>query len=160
METLESKLTWRDGLGYLLAFLAWILLSAVSAMTLVTLRSVLAPLVVAVVAGNPYFRTHTVELTGIANSVDRFGLVILGLVWLVYMLFVEEYLRSSISTDRERRARAALSVETEPQSSQADMRTTSLNTLARRVIKSLIFPAAVLILYLLLQGVIWLIVRF
>ena len=77
-------------------------------------------------------------------------------MWLVYILIVEEYLRSSIGDARAQRIRAASAGADD---NQTDYSRIGLRTLARRTLIAAAFPAAVLILYLLLQGVLSLLLR-
>ena len=161
MEATTDKLTSADILGYLLAYSLWIILSAVAGVALLLIRSVLAPITVLLLAPNPWYQLHTTELGGVANSVDRFGLVVLAIIWVVYMIYIEEYFRSSIAAVRMRRARAALGGGTAGRRSATETRLQrlGLDILARRLPKALLFPLAVFALYFLGQGIIWLIAR-
>ena len=104
MNDYEDKLTWRDVLAYLLVYSLWIAISAAALYALMLLRSAFpAPLLV-LLARNPYFHTHTVELNGLMNSVDRLLLIVFAIAWIIFILWVEEYFRASIVKSRERRA--------------------------------------------------------
>ena len=153
--SIRHKPAWRDGLGYALAFLAWAALSAASAWALLAVRSVIGPLTLAIGIRDPAALQRPWEIGARAGTFDRIALVVVGVVWLVYILLLEEYLRSSISDARAQRARAASAgAENQP-----DYNRLGLRTLARRTLTAAAFPAAVLVLYLLLQGVLWLLLR-
>ena len=151
----RSKSAWRDGLGYALAFLAWVALSAASALALLAVRSVIGPLTLAIGIRDPAGQQRFWELGARAGTFDRIALVVVGVVWLVYLMIVEEYLRSSISNARSQRIRAASAGG----ENQTDYNQLGLRTLAHRTLIAAAFPAAVLILYLVLQGVLWLLLR-
>ena len=103
MNDYEDKLTWRDVLAYLLVYSLWIVISAAAAYALMLLRSAFPVPLTVLLARNPYFHTHTVELRGMVNSFDRLLLIVLAVVWIVFILWVEEYFRASIVKSRERR---------------------------------------------------------
>ncbi len=151
METISTRLTIGDVLRYLLAYTLWALLSAASGLFLLLWREPIKQLTALILAGNPYYKTHMVEAGGIINSVDRFGLLIMGIVWVVYIIFAEEYLRGSIASARERRIRISLAPETAPALiSDSRLRRWELDILAQRLPKLLLFPAILLGIGLLL----------
>ena len=150
------KPAWRDGLGYALAFLAWVALSAASALALLAARSMIGPLTLAIGVRDPAGQQRFWELGARAGTFDSIARVAVGVVWLVYVLIVEEYLRSSIGDARAQRIRAASAGADD---NQTDYNQLGLQTLARRTLIAAAFPAAVLILYLLLQGVLSLLLR-
>jgi hypothetical protein len=147
---------WRDGVGYALALLAWVALSAASALTLLAVRSVIGPLTLAIGIKNPANQQRLWEIGGRAGAFDRIALVAVGVVWLVYVLLLEEYLRASISGARAQRARA---VSGGAATDATDFGRLGLRTLAHRTLIAAAFPAAVLIVYLLLQGALWLVLH-
>ena len=154
-DTPRGNPAWRDGLGYVRAFLAWAALSASAALTLLAVRSMVGPLTLAIgvrdVAGQQRFW----ELAARAGTFDSIARVAVGVVWLVYIMIVEEYLRSSIGDARAQRIRAASAGG----ENHTDYSKLGLRTLARRTLIAAAFPAAVLILYLLLQGMLLLLLR-
>jgi len=153
--TRRSHWTWRDGLGYALAFLAWVALSAASALALLAVRSMIGPLTLAI-GVRDLSQQRIWELGARAGTFDSIARVAVGVVWLVYILIVEEYLRSSIGDARAQRIRAA---SAGVDGNHTDYNRLGLRTLACRALIAAAFPAAGLILYLLLQGVLWLLLR-
>lgn len=153
-----SRLTWRDTLAYLLAYALWIIYSAVSGVVMLLLRSALTPPLAILLLRNPYFLTHTVELRGMVSALDRTALIIFAIIWVVYMIWLEEWFRGSVKQVRERRLRAALSGEGQPLI-ETGLQRWSLDLLLRRAAIAALFPAALMVLYFLLQGVFWLLVR-
>jgi hypothetical protein len=154
--SIRHEPAWRDGLGYALAFLAWAALSAASAWALLAVRSVIGPLTLAIGVRDPAALQRPWEIGARAGTFDRIALVAVGLVWLVTILLLEEYLRSSISEARAQRIRAASAGADD---SRTDTNRLGLRTLARRTLTAAAFPVAVVILYLMLQGVLWLLLR-
>jgi hypothetical protein len=154
--TRRSNWTWRDRLGYALAFLAWVALSAASALALLAVRSTIGPLTLALGVRDLGSQQRAWELGARAGTFDSIARVAVGVVWLVYILIVEEYLRSSIGDARAQRIRAASAGADDH---QTDYNQLGLRTLARRTLIAATFPAGVLILYLLLQGVLSLLLR-
>ena len=154
--TRRSNWTWRDGLGYALAFLAWVALSATTALALLAVRSTIGPLTLAIGVRDLGSQQRIWELGARAGTFDSIARVAVGVVWLVYILIVEEYLRSSIGDARAQRIRAASAGADD---NQLDYSRRGLRTLARRTLIAAAFPAAVFILYLLLQGVLSLLLR-
>jgi hypothetical protein len=152
--TRRTNWTWSDGLGYALAFLAWLALSAVSALALLAVRSTIGPLTLAI-GVRDLSQQRIWELGARAGTFDSIARVAVGVVWLVYILIVEEYLRSSIGDARAQRIRATSAGG----GNQTDYNQLGLRTLARRTLIAAAFPAGVFILYLLLQGVLALLLR-
>jgi len=154
--THRSNPAWRDGLGYALAFLAWVALSAATALALLAVRSVVGPLTLAIGVRDLGSQQRIWELGARAGTFDSIARVAVGVVWLVYIMIVEEYLRSSISNARAQRIRAASAGADDH---QTDYNQLGLRTLARRTLIAATFPVGVFILYLLLQGVLSLLLR-
>jgi hypothetical protein len=152
--TRRGNPAWRDALGYALAFLTWIALSAASALALLAVRSTIGPLTLAI-GVRDLSQQRIWELGARAGTFDSIARVAVGVVWLIYILIVEEYLRSSIGDARAQRIRAASAGG----ENQTDYSRIGLRTLARRTLIAAAFPAAVFILYLLLQGMLSLLLR-
>jgi hypothetical protein len=152
----RSKSAWRDGLGYALAFLAWAALSAASALALLAVRSMIGPLTLAIGVRDLAGQQRFWELGARAGTFDSIARVAVGVVWLVTILIVEEYLRSSIGDARAQRIRAASAGADD---NQLDYSRRGLRTLAHRTLIAAAFPAGVFILYLVLQGVLSLLLR-
>jgi hypothetical protein len=94
MENIRLKMTVRDLFGYALAYLFWIVAAAIGMLAAFELRTGLNVIWPALGSG--------VRWTWMLRAVDRFGLVFLGLVWLVYAIFCEHYYRSAITEVRMR----------------------------------------------------------
>jgi hypothetical protein len=153
-----SRLTWRDTLAYLLAYALWIIFIIVSGVLLLLLRGAITPPFAILLFRNPYYLSHTVELGGTVNSVDRLALIVLAIVWVVYILWLEEWFRGAVKQARERRIRAVFS-DGEPPPVEAGLQRWSLDLFPRRAAIATIFPIMVMGLYALLQGVLWLLTR-
>jgi hypothetical protein len=153
--TRRSNWTWRDGLGYALAFLAWVTLSAAGALALLVVKSLVGPLTLAILVRDPARMQRYWEIAAQAGTFDSIARVAVGVVWLVYILIVEEYLRASISDARAQRIRTASAGG----ENQTDYSRIGLRILARRTLIAAAFPAAVFVLYLALQGVLSLLLR-
>jgi hypothetical protein len=95
MEDMSPKLTVRDVFGYLLAYLCWIATAAAGMLAIFQTRNALN-VVWPALGGSRW----------VLRPVDRFGLVLLGLVWLVFVIFVEQHYRSGITIVRVRRLKA------------------------------------------------------
>jgi hypothetical protein len=154
----QSRLTWRDTLAYLLAYALWIIYSGAAGVIMLLLRSAITPPLTILLLRNPYFLTHTVELRGMVSALDRTALIIFAIVWVVYMIWLEEWFRGSVKQVRDRRLRAALSGAGQPLI-ETGLQRWSLDLLLRRAALAAIFPAALTLLYFMLQGVLLLLVR-
>jgi hypothetical protein len=144
MEEIDPKLTVRDVLGYLLAYLFWILAAALGMVAILQARSALNAMW-PVVSDNRW----------LIRPIDRFGLLFLGLSWLVYVIFVEQHYRTAITLVRTRRVRARLGMSMRQRSAQGSrvmrmLQRLGLDILARRLVPTLIAPLILLILGLLI----------
>ncbi|MFN2157693.1 MAG: hypothetical protein ACK2UX_20875, partial [Anaerolineae bacterium] len=92
MEQVQPKLTLGDVFGYALAYLGWLLTAAVGMLAIFQTRTMINALW-PVLGGSRW----------VLRAVDRFGLLFLGLIWLVFVIFVEQHFRSAITLARERR---------------------------------------------------------
>ena len=95
MEQVQPKLTVGDVFGYALAYLCWLCTAAVGMLTVFQTRNMIN-VFWPVLGGNQW----------VLRAIDRFGLVFLGLAWLVFVIFVEQHFRSAITYVRERRHKA------------------------------------------------------
>lgn len=152
------RLTWRDVLAYLLAYALWIIVSLATGVIALLMRSAITPPIALILLRNPYYFTHSTELRGVVTSLDRAALIALAIIWIVYIIWLEEWLRSSIQQTRQRRWRAVLSAGDQPLI-ETGLQRWNLDLLVRRAGVALIFPAALIGLYLILQGVIRLLAR-
>ena len=138
--SLSPRLTVMDVLGYLLAYLCWLFAAAISILTALLMRNslnVLWPLL----GGNRW----------LLRAVDRFGLVFLGLVWLVYVIGAEHYFRSAITDIRLRRIKTRARPELRAAEAQLDpgtrtLRRLGLDLLLNRVVTTVAAPVALLAL--------------
>jgi hypothetical protein len=138
MEQVRPKFTFRDLLGYLLAYWFWILGAAISMLALFMIRQMINVMWPAL-GGNRWAM----------RAIDRFALVFLGLVWLVYSIATEHSFRSAITEVRQRRLKARVDPSPnpapEPQSSMMrHLRSIGLDLLTRRVALAIGVPTLVL----------------
>ena len=152
MEGMSPKLTVGDFFGYMIAYLCWILVAGIGMASVLIARNTLN-LTWSVLGGNRW----------LLRPIDRFGLVFMGLAWLVYVIFVEQHFRSAISVVRARRMKIRLHPETrvtEAPPSKWGMRVLhrlGLHILARRVGLMVIIPLAFLLFSYLVEEVSFLI---
>lgn len=140
MEEIQPRLTVRDLFGYAIAYGIWVVVAAISMLTVLELRNALQ-VMWPVISDNRWA----------LRAVDRFGLVFMGLVWLVYVIFVEQHYRESITMVRMRRQRArtgnARPADAVPQNKVLRvLRRVGLDILARRLLPTLGAPVATLII--------------
>jgi hypothetical protein len=164
MKNILPKLTVRDILGYVIAYLFWLVAALIALAAMFMVRMALNVLWPAVGLNRWVLR-----------AVDRFGLVFMGIVWLVYVIFCEQRFRSSITAARIKRThrpsvnaamrpiapRAADASSDEVASSGKLMSTLArmgLDVLARRLVLSLGVPVIILALAYLVYQFSWLIV--
>ena len=136
---INPKLTMRDVLGYLLAYACLILTALLSLLAIIQMR-VATNFVWLAMGGS--IRTQ--------RAIDRFGLVLLGLIWMAYVIFAENLYRSSIDIARRERAmpRARSSVQTQGAQQEkvsGALRRAGLDILARRFLVTVTFPIVLLV---------------
>jgi hypothetical protein len=155
MEDIRLKLTVRDFFGYVLAYLFWILAAAVGMLAVFEARSALNAIWPALGSG--------VRWQWTLRPIDRFGLVFLGLVWLVYAIFCEHYYRSAITEVRFRefRGKKAPALESGRASWVArQLARMGLDVLAYRFAITIAPPVALaLVSFLVIQLAFWLLLR-
>jgi hypothetical protein len=154
----SARLTWRDTLAYLLAYVLWIIWSGAAGMLMLVLRGALTPPLTILLLRNPYYLAHTVELRGTVNSLDRAALIVFAIIWVVYLIWLEEWLRGGVKLARERRLRATFSEAAQPLI-ETGLQRWSLDPLLRRAALAAIFPGAITVLYFILRGIFELLVR-
>jgi hypothetical protein len=137
-EFVRPKFTFRDLLGYLLAYWFWIMGAALGMVALFVIRQMLNVMWPAL-GGSRW----------VLRAVDRFALVFLGLVWLVYSIFMEQFLRMAITEVRERRHKARVDPSPNPPPEpkgalMRHLRKIGLDILAKRVVYSIGMPALIL----------------
>jgi hypothetical protein len=146
MEQVQPKLTVGDVFGYALAYLGWLLTAAVGMLAIFQTRTMINALW-PVLGGSRW----------VLRAVDRFGLLFLGLIWLVFVIFVEQHFRSAITLARERRHKAqqqpdSRTVAPRPQGRlMRSLYRMGLDILAVRFLPTLMLPLVVFTISYLLQ---------
>jgi membrane-bound metal-dependent hydrolase YbcI (DUF457 family) len=145
MEQISPRITLMDLLGYLLAYICWLLAASLSILTALLMRNSLN-LLWPLLGGNRW----------VLRAVDRFGLVFLGLVWLVYVIFAEHYFRTSITDARFRRVKTRERLQLRAAEAQLDigtraLRRLGLDILLQRVVTTVAGPVALLALSFLVE---------
>jgi len=95
-EMINERLSVRDVLKYSLSYVCWISTAAVTLLSILLMRNTLN-VVWPLLGGNRWA----------LRPIDRFGLVLMGMGWLVFVLFLEHYYRTGVSTALRRRLQAA-----------------------------------------------------
>jgi len=154
MEEIRPRLTIGDVFCYALAYLFWVVTAALGMVTVLLVRNAL---------------NFVWPLMGwsrwVLRPVDRFGLVFLGLVWLVYVIFVEQYYRQAITEARERRRRQRVRPDAAPESMPKNVftrlfRRLNLDILVRRFVPTVVVPLVVLSISQLIQEIVqWAVTR-
>lgn len=129
-----SKISVRDILRYLLAYLLWVITMAVGMLGILQLRNALNVLWPALGGSRWTLR-----------AVDRFGFVILSLGWLIFAILTEYHYRTSVNATRKRRATAA--------TTGGRLQRMGLDLLLPRFARDMILPIAVLVLAYVTQQV-------
>ena len=137
-EQVRPRFTFRDLLGYLLAYWFWILGAAISMLAVFMIRQMLNVMWPAI-GGNRW----------VMRAIDRFALVFLGLVWLVYSIFTEQFFRMSITEVRERRLKARVDPSPNPPpmpktALMKHLRKIGLDILSLRVVSAIGIPTLIL----------------
>lgn len=145
MEDMRPKLTLRDIFGYLLSYLCWLVTAAVGMLAVFQTRNALNVIWPALKLSHWVLR-----------PVDRFGLVLLGLLWLMYVIFVEQHYRSSITVVREKRFRVRTDSTAQPSRPpsgriQRLLYRMGLDILAMRFVLTLMLPLVWFVIMYLLQ---------
>ena len=160
MEQVQPKLTFRDFLGYLLAYWFWIMGAAIALLALVFIRQMInvgwPALGEVIFKLNRDWTTMPDGLMQMADrtdwtirAIDRFALVFLGLVWLVYSIFAEQFFRMAITNVRLRRLKARVDPSPNPPPEpetkiMQHLKRIGLDILARRVVYAVGIPLLVL----------------
>ena len=149
MEQVQPKLTVGDVFGYALAYLCWLCTAAVAMLAVFQTRNMINALW-PVLGGSRW----------VLRAIDRFGLLFLGLVWLVFVIFVEQHFRTAITFARERRHKARQGSEGETRRPLAPrphgrfmrfMYRLGLDMLAMRFVPTLMLPLVWFVIAYLLQ---------
>ncbi len=94
MDDILLKLRFRHVVGYILAYLLWLLAITIGLIAVFEARNALNVVWPLLGSGTQW--------QWILRPVDRFGLVFAGIVWLVYMIFAEDWFRLAITAVRRR----------------------------------------------------------
>jgi len=94
MDDIQLRLRFRHVVGYILAYLLWLLVIAIGLVAVLEARNALN--VVWPLLGSG------IRWQWVLRPVDRFGLVFAGLAWLVYTIFAEDWFRLAITAVRRR----------------------------------------------------------
>ena len=145
MEVIHPRLTVLDVLRYLLAYACWVATALTGMLALLVIRN-MVNIVWPVLGGSKW----------VLRPVDRFGLVFLGLVWLVYVIFMEQHYRSSITIVRVRRGREGTRPVTRMREAQLSkgtrfLKRLGLDVLAQRFVPTIVAPLVLLALAYVIQ---------
>ena len=147
MDDITPKLTIGDLIGYLIAYMCWICTAAAGMLAILQARNALNVLWPA--AGGSHW---------VLRPVDRFGLILMGLLWLVYVIFCEQHYRSAITVVRVRRLKARTDPGSVPALAPVQgwfmkmLRRLGLDILALRFLPTLMLPLVLFVIgYLLAQ---------
>jgi hypothetical protein len=150
MEGITPRFTVGDLFRYLLSYFLWLLCAAIGLVGVFLLRNAWNLLWPAISSNRWLLR-----------PIDRFGLVFLGLLWLVYVVFTEQHFRSAITVARERRRkeRQAGPVRQIPVRQTVApqgrftrlLRRIGLDILASRFVPTLMLPMAIVVISYLVE---------
>ena len=140
MQKMNSRLTRRDALGYLLAYTCLILVALLSMWAILRIRSTV----------NFVWLMMSGSLLTL-RAIDRLGIVFLCLICLAYIVFAEDLFQTSIGIARMERAEAEVRSSDQTEDSQESkgpglLKRWGLGILARRFATTLVPPLVVLIL--------------
>ena len=145
MQEFRPKLTIGDMFGYAIAYLCWLCTAAIGMLALFQSRNMIN-VIWPVLGGSNWT----------LRAIDRFGLVFLGLLWLVYVIFVEQHYRLAITSIRDRRFKARTDPNVKPRPVPEGMflkflHKLGLDVLAMRFMPTLFFPLLWFVVVYLLQ---------
>jgi len=131
-EGIDGRLSVRDLLKYSLGYVCWISTAAVTMLAILLMRNALN-LVWPLLGGSRWA----------LRPIDRFGLVLMGLGWLVFVIFLENFYRTGVATGLKRRLRSAgqLALGSGRALPRA-LRRWGLDLLAVRFVRTLAIPLA------------------
>jgi hypothetical protein len=130
----------------MLAYWFWILGAAVSMIALFMTRQMIN--VVWPVIGQ-FVPAIGERVKWTMRAIDRFALVFLGLIWLVYSIFTEQFFRTAIGDARQRRLKARVDPSPNPPPEpktalMRHLRKIELDILARRALYAIGIPILIL----------------
>jgi hypothetical protein len=148
MEDIKLKMTARDVFGYILAYMLWFLAIAVAMLAMLEARNALNAIWPVLGSGVRWGWT--------LRPVDRFGLVFLGLAWLVYELYTENHYRTAITAVRIREYKGKVAPALEDERANWAMRQFArlgLDVLAPRFAITILPPLAIWLVSVLVKWV-------
>ncbi len=95
MEDVRPGLKFKDIVAYLVAYGLWMICAAIGLVAIFQARNALNSLWPLLGSSNQWRWT--------LRSIDRFGLIFGGLLWLVYVIFIEQHLRAGVTVLRAKR---------------------------------------------------------
>ncbi len=95
MESVRPKLKIQDVFAYIVAYAFWIIGAAIGLVTVFQTRNTLNTIWPVFGSSNQWRWT--------LRPIDRFGLLFMGLIWLVYVIFIEHYYRDGVTVLRFKR---------------------------------------------------------
>ena len=153
MEDMRPKLTIGDIFGYILAYMCWLCTAAAGMLALFQARNALNTVWPALGSSNQW--------RWLLRPIDRFGLLLMGLLWLVYVIFVEQHYRSGITIVRVRRLKmrtdpSSVPVLSPPQGRlMKALHRLGLDVLAARFLPTLMLPLVLFVIGYLIQQLAW-----
>ena len=152
MDSVRPRMKIRDLLAYAIGYAFWFIAAAITLVAVFQARNTLNTIW-------PVFGNSN-QWRWLLRPIDRFGLLFLGLVWLVYVIFIEHYYREGVTVLRMKRdgLHTNILIENIPQNKvMRFLRRLGLDVLGWRIIVTLIPAIVVLaIVYLLQQLGFWL----
>jgi len=145
-DQVNRRFSVQDLPRYVLCYLCWLLTAAATMFSLLLIRNALN-VIWPLLGGSKW----------LLRPIDRFGLVLMGLGWLVFVLFLEHYYRAGVSTALLRRQRTA--GQPAPSSMRAlprVLRRWGLDLLALRFVCTLAIPVVLAAAAYLAQQVVFL----
>jgi hypothetical protein len=142
----NRRLSVQDLPRYLLCYLCWLFTAVATILSILLVRNTLN-VVWPLLGGNRW----------LLRPIDRFGLILMGLGWLVFVLFLEHYYRAGVSTALRRHLRMAgqpalSSMRAIPRA----LRRWGLDLLALRFVRTLAIPVVLAAAAYLAQQVVFL----
>jgi hypothetical protein len=133
-----QTLSVTDLLKYLVGYVCWTITAAAGLVSMLLTRMMLNVAWPAL-GGNRW----------VIRAVDRFGLVLMGIIWLVFVIYLEHYYRVGVTMGLAKRSRADIAQHKSRLGRY--LRHTGLYFLARRFALTLGIPVAIGLLSYLLQ---------
>ena len=145
-EAINRRFSVRDFLKYSLGYACWASTAVITLLSVLLMRNALN-VVWPLLGGSRW----------VLRPLDRFGLVLMGVAWLAFVIFTENHYRTGVSTGLQRRRRSAgqLAVGSDRAIPRA-LRRWGLDLLAVRFVRTLAIPLALAAAAYLAQQVVFL----